>query len=109
MVDPWTLLAAVICGAICVRIVSYRRAGARYRVAVSLLAYVLAAATGCYSLSITLTALYGKHAAPVSPFLLVILLVVLVLVYRARGNVATVMRLDWSEVWDGRDRRVERR
>ncbi|MBP5054333.1 phage holin family protein [Pseudomonas chlororaphis] len=42
MVDPWTLIAGALCGAICFRIAVYRRDGARYRAGVSWLAYLLA-------------------------------------------------------------------
>lgn len=94
MVDPWTLAAAAICGAICFRIAFYRRQGARYRAGVSWLAYVMAAATGCEWLSVTLAVLLAKPATAVSPFLLIVLIVLLVLVYRAGGNVARILRMD---------------
>lgn len=94
MVDPWTLIAGAICGAICIRIAIYRREGARYRAGVSWLAYALAAATGCEWLSILLAALFAKPTPAVSPFLLIVLLVLAVLVYRARGNVARILRMD---------------
>lgn len=102
MVEPWTLLAAAMCGAICLRIVSYRRGVARYRPGVSLLAYVLAVGTGCYALSVCL-AVFGRQALPaISPFLLIVLGAVLMLVYRARGNVARIIQLDWSDRRAGR-------
>lgn len=94
MVDPWTLLAGGVCGAICIRIAFYRRAGARYRAGVSWLAYTLAAATGCEWLSILLAVLLSKPVPTVSPFLLIVLIVLVVLVYRARGNVARILRMD---------------
>lgn len=97
MVDPWTLAAAAICGAICLRIVSYRRGDARYRPGVSLLAYALAAGTGCYSLSVTLAVVVGRAIPELSPFLLIVLGAVLLLVYRARGNVARIIQLDWQD------------
>lgn len=97
MVDPWTLLAAAMCGAICLRIVSYQRGAARYRPGVSLLAYGLAVGTGCYALSVCL-AVFGRQALPaISPFLLIVLAAVLLLVYRARGNVARIIQLDWQD------------
>jgi hypothetical protein len=52
MVDPWTLIAGALCGAICFRIAVYRREGARYRAGVSWLAYLLAVGTGCETRSI---------------------------------------------------------
>jgi len=94
MVDPWTLMAGTLCGAICYRIANYRREGARYRAGVSCLAYLLAVGTGCESLMITLSMMFAKPAQPVSPFLLMVLAVLAVLVYRARGNVARILRMD---------------
>ena len=94
MVDPWTLIAAALCGAICYRIAIYRRDGARYRAGVSWLAYLLAVGTGCESLLITLSVMFAKPVPAVSPFLLMVLIVLVVLVYRARGNVARILRMD---------------
>lgn len=106
MADPWTLLAAAVCGAICWRIVSYRPAsGSKYRLLPALCAWLLAVGTGCFSLSVWLDALYGRVAEQVSPFLLIILVVLAVLVFRARGNVALVTRLSWGTRWDGEERR----
>ncbi|MCY1296494.1 putative 3TM holin [compost metagenome] len=103
MVDPFTAAAASICAAICVRIVCYRREGARYRLGVSALAYLLAVGTGCYSLTVTIDVLRGyasNHA--VSPWLLLVLLVVAILIYRAKGNVARIIS---EGPWNGVDRR----
>lgn len=94
MVDLWTLIAGWLCGAICYRIATYRRAGARYRAGVSWLAYLLAVGTGCEALRITLSVLFSKPVTPVSPFLLTVLVVLVALVYRARGNVARILRMD---------------
>ncbi|UHG99188.1 phage holin family protein [Pseudomonas sp. 7-41] len=94
MVDPWTFAAAAICGAICFRITVYQRQGARYRAGVSWCAYALAAATGCEWLSVMLAILLAKPATAVSPFILIVLLVLAVLVYRAGGNVARILRMD---------------
>lgn len=94
MVDPWTLIAGALCGAICFRIAAYRRKGARYRAGVSWLAYLLAVGTGCESLLITLSVMTAKPVLTVSPFLLMVLIVLLVLVYRAQGNVARILRMD---------------
>ena len=96
MVDPWTLLAASICGAICLRIAAYRREGARYRPGVSVLAYLLCMGTGCFALTVFLDVLRGHGTESVSPWLLIILVVVLALVYRARGNVARIVQIDWE-------------
>lgn len=105
MVDPWTLAAASICSAICLRIATFRRGPLRYRFGVSLLAYLLCVGTGCYALTVALDLLRGHAAPSVSPWLLIILGVVLVLVYRAKGNVARVLQMDFQDRWNGVDRR----
>ncbi|MBG6292080.1 phage holin family protein [Pseudomonas nitroreducens] len=92
-VDPVTLLAAVVCGAICVRIVTYRRGKATYRMGVSLCAYVLAAGSGAQSVLITFSALLARPVPAISPWLLMVLVVILVLTVRANGNVARIWRL----------------
>lgn len=102
MADPIALLTALVCAAICARLVAFRRDGARYRFGVSLLAYLLAASSGCQALAVLL-GVYLEH----SPFVLMILLVLCALVYRARGNVANILRLEWERVWDGKERRGE--
>ncbi|MBM1193313.1 phage holin family protein [Pseudomonas weihenstephanensis] len=61
---------------------------------VSWLAYLLAVGTGCESLLITLSVMFSKPVSTVSPFLLMVLIVLSVLVYRARGNVARILRMD---------------
>ncbi|MGY8832729.1 MAG: phage holin family protein, partial [Pseudomonadales bacterium] len=58
--------------------------------------------TGCYALSVCL-AVFGRQALPaISPFLLIVLGAVLMLVYRARGNVARIIQLDWTDRRAGR-------
>lgn len=93
-----SILAAVVCMAICVRLVAFRRDGQRYRFGVSVLAYLLAMATGCQSLA----TLFGMYPIE-SPFVLGILVLLCVLVYRARGNVASIVRLEWA--WPAHERR----
>lgn len=100
MVDPVSLLTVVVCFATCFRIVAFRRGSASYKLFPSLLAWVLAAGHGGQALA-ELMGLYRIG----SPFVLVILLVVCALVFRARGNVASIIRLDWSPAWDGSERR----
>ena len=100
MADPVQLLTALVCMAICLRLVTFRRAGARYRFWNSMLAWVLAACAGCQALS-SFLGLYPVR----SPFVLITLVVLCVLVFRARGNVASIFRMEWSGQWDGRDRR----
>lgn len=101
--DFWTLAAAAVCGAMCTRIVTWRPRGEVYKFKESLCAWIMAAAAGCYSLSVLLSVLAGRPVQMVSPYLLVILLIVTVQVFRARGNVARVLRLDWG--WSGVERR----
>lgn len=101
----WAPIAAVLCAAICLRIATYSDPKAQYKVEMSLCAWVLAAASGCYSLSVTLVLLAGRVPLPVSPWIVVILAVVAVQVYRARGNVAAVLRVDWEQKWSGMERR----
>ncbi|WP_235583889.1 phage holin family protein [Pseudomonas aeruginosa] len=50
-------------------------------------------ATGMQSLSITLAVLMARHATPILPYLLAVLVVLLVLVYRNKGNIAPILRL----------------
>ncbi|HEJ2504821.1 TPA: phage holin family protein, partial [Pseudomonas aeruginosa] len=66
---------------------------ATYRFGVSLCAYILAAGTGMQALSISLAVLMARHATPISPYLLAVLVVLLVLVYRNKGNIAPILRL----------------
>jgi len=86
MVDPWTLVAAMICGAICMRLATYRRG-------VSWLAYLLCVGSGCFALSVMLDALHGYRLNPVSPWLTLVLAILLGLVCRARGNLAHILRV----------------
>ena len=92
MIDLSTLIAAMLCSAICWRVATFRRQGARYRPGVSLCAWVLAVGTGGYSLTVALAPITGHQVAPVSPFLLVVFVILAVMVWRSRGNVAAVLR-----------------
>lgn len=100
MADPMTWATALLCAAICVRLLTYRRKDARHRVGISFMAWVLAAACGCQAIA----SLFGLYQVD-SPFVLVVLAVLCGLVFLARGNVASILRLDWSPAWNGRDRR----
>ncbi|WP_165677452.1 phage holin family protein [Metapseudomonas otitidis] len=104
-VDPWALVAAVICAAISLRIVLWRPDGHQYKPAASLLAWVLSASSGCYALSVVLYSTCGQPVAPVSPLLVCLLFVMAVLLYRARGNVAAFLRVNWERPWSGIERR----
>lgn len=104
-VDPWALVAALICAAISARVILWRPDGHQYKAGASLLAWVLSASSGCYALSVVLYSVCGQPVAPVSPWLVCLLLVMAVLLYRARGNVAAFVRVDWDRPWSGVERR----
>jgi hypothetical protein len=104
-VDPWALVAAAICAAISLRIVLWRPDGHQYKPGASLLAWVLSASSGCYALSVLLYSVCGQPVAPVSPLLVCLLFVMAVLLYRARGNVAAFLRVNWERPWSGVERR----
>lgn len=95
MVD-FNLLSAAVSAAICVRIMLYRRGQATYRPLVSLIAYLMAMATGCYSLTIVLHELAGPPMQA-SPFAFVVLSILALMVFKARGNVSRVIRVHWDE------------
>lgn len=88
MVDPLSTLTVLVCSAICMRLITYRRAGARFRPGVSLCAYLLALCTGCQALGIVAGLYRAEH---LSPWMLGVLLVLLVLLLQARGNLARVL------------------
>tara|TARA_Y100000766_G_scaffold84079_1_gene71483 strand:+ start:306 stop:599 length:294 start_codon:yes stop_codon:yes gene_type:complete len=92
MIDLSTLIAAMLCSAICWRVATFRRQGARYRPGMSVCAYLLAVGTGGYSLTVALASFTGRPVAPVSPFLLIVFVILAVMVWRSRGNVAAVLR-----------------
>ncbi|EQM67124.1 phage holin family protein [Pseudomonas sp. zfem005] len=105
MADLWTLLAALSCAAIFIRIITWRHAGERYRLGIGFCAYALAVCTGCFPLTVLLEFLAGKPIEPVSPWLSLVLVWLAVLVILARGNVARIVQLNWASHWDGVDRR----
>lgn len=105
MIDLWAVAAAVICSAISIRIVCWKPKGERYRLGQSLAAWFMAACSGAYALQVGLYTLYARPVAPVSPMLVALLLVVMVQVYRARGNVAAMLRVSWEARWSGVERR----
>lgn len=80
-----TLLAASL---ICIRLLTFRRGEARHRVGYACLAWLLIAGTGTISIRI----LTGT-ACPTGWGVAVVMLVLAVLVVRARGNVAHVIQL----------------
>ncbi|GHC17634.1 hypothetical protein GCM10010082_06110 [Kushneria pakistanensis] len=94
MVQPQqlpTLLALFIALAICGRLLTYRRRGARYRRPISWLAYGLFVGSGTLAIQI----LAGRYVGlPISWSFVILLAVCAVLVYRARGNVAHIVRVN---------------
>lgn len=85
------LISIMLSASICWRIVAYRPNGAQYRPLISVAAYLLAMGAGCYGLSVAL----GVEQA--SPFVVVVLALIAAIVWRAGGNVASVLRVKWSE------------
>lgn len=84
--------AIVLCAACmltCARVLLFRRAGLRYRWGISALAWVLAASTGSVALDILL---HGP--AHISWGEAGIAVVMCVLTFLARGNVAHIMRIN---------------
>lgn len=81
----------ICCLAISVRLLSYRPASdARHRHGVAWCAWLLIAATGGQALQIVLQG----AKAPTSMWQLMLLVVLLVTTYRARGNVAHLFGVD---------------
>ncbi|MFC3549460.1 phage holin family protein [Lysobacter cavernae] len=86
-----TVLTLVACVAICVRLLTYQRGpDTTHRVGVGLCAWLLIVCTGGQAIHI---ALVGA-AARASPWQLGVLAVLAVLTYRARGNVARILRVN---------------
>ncbi|WP_438767888.1 phage holin family protein [Kushneria sp. TE3] len=86
-----TICALLISLAICGRLLTYRRRGARYRRRISWLAYGLFVGSGTLAIQI----LAGRYIAlPISWSFVILLAVCAVLIYRARGNVAHIVRVN---------------
>ena len=89
-----SLIAALTfgtCVAICARLLTYRRGpDTTHRIGVGLCAWLLIVCTGGQAIHIVL----GGAAAHASPWQLGVLAVLAVLTYRARGNVARILRVD---------------
>jgi hypothetical protein len=78
----------------CARLLLYRRAGARYRLAVSVCAWVLIVSTGSTALGVTL-GLYAN--TPIHLGDLGVSLVLCVLSLTAQGNVAAILRTNHDD------------
>lgn len=79
------VIDAAICAVIVLRLVFYRRRGARYRPVASLVAYVVAVAAGW----VTILAIAG-HLSPPDPASVVLHGVLAVALLAARGNVVEI-------------------
>ncbi|WP_434695016.1 phage holin family protein [Pseudomonas aeruginosa] len=90
MVDLVTLAAAAVCGAISCRIFTYQRHGATYRFGISCLAWLVMGSAGSAALYI----LKGWLVVPPHAWPLVVLLGVFAwALFRTRGNLARVWRI----------------
>lgn len=86
-----TILTLVLNAGICFRLLTYRSGPeTRHRRAVGLLAWLLIASTGSHALQILLIGC----AAQVNVWQLIVLTVLLILAFRANGNVARLLRMD---------------
>ena len=85
---PMTAINAMLCGAISLRLIFFRRRGARHRPTASALAYALILASGY----VPIEAALGAPAA-VSWSTLAINAVLCVAVFSARGNVCDLFRV----------------
>lgn len=85
-------LLTLLCNtAICVRLITYRSGpDARRRHGIGWLAWLLIASTGGQAMDIMLL---GAHARP-SIWQLGVVIVLMVLAFRAHGNVASIMRME---------------
>lgn len=97
-----TQLTFWLCAVLFVRLFTYRRAGARFRRSMSLLATLVMGCAGSAMISI----LQGRlHIASEAWPVVGILLVFAWAVFRSGGNLAGVLRPEPGPVWTGTDRR----
>lgn len=75
------------CAITCMRLLMYRRKGARYRRMASAVAYALALATG----AVAIRTLYGTYQYPVDPSELLINIVLCAAMLASRGNVMALL------------------
>tara|TARA_R110000765_G_scaffold256017_1_gene356606 strand:- start:146 stop:436 length:291 start_codon:yes stop_codon:yes gene_type:complete len=92
IVDLYTMIASMLCSYICWRLATFCPQGCRYRLGMSVCAYMLAVGTGGYAIDNFLSMLKGLPIDPVNPFLLIVFVILAVLVWQSRGNVAAVLR-----------------
>lgn len=87
LVSTFTLIAVLANVATAGRLICYRRGCARFRRGVSLLAYIMIVCSGGQALD----ALFNHN--PATPWEAGFAAVIAVLVWRARGNVACIVRV----------------
>lgn len=86
-----TVMTLLTCVAICVRLLTYQRApGTSHRIGIAVCAWLLIVCTGGQAIHIVLLG----AASDASPWQLGVLAVLAVLSYRARGNVARILKVD---------------
>lgn len=77
MVDPLSTLIVLVCSAICMRLIIYRRADTHFCPGVSLYAYLLTLYTGCQALGIVAGLYCTEHLSPWAFGVLLMLLALL--------------------------------
>ncbi|MEW6166066.1 MAG: phage holin family protein [Pseudomonadota bacterium] len=87
-----TTLYAIVCAAICLRVVFFRRCGGSHRPLAALIAYVIAAASGTEALRACLGQIHDPGVAAIA--LQSVLLLALV---ASRGNVADLFHTPAAE------------
>ena len=85
------ILNAVICLGICIRLMFYQRNGAKYSPFYSIVAYVLTVSSGAASISIL-----SKQYISVEVWEVIINAALLIAVCTAKGNVARVMKSQYT-------------
>ncbi|NYA15742.1 phage holin family protein [Serratia fonticola] len=88
--DPETLINAVICTLIFLRLFSFRRNGAKFVPWASVLAVILMIVSG----SITIRIALGAYEGTTDPSELVLNTIICILVWRAKGNVVQLFKVD---------------
>ena len=86
------LLNAVICLGICIRLMFYQRNGAKYSPFYSVVAYALTVSSGAASISIL-----SKQYISVEVWEVIINAALLIAVFAAKGNVASVMKSQYIQ------------
>ena len=86
------LLNAVICLGICIRLMFYQRNGSKYSPFYSVVAYALTVSSGAVCINIL-----SKQYISVDVWEVIINAALLIAVYAAKGNVARVMKRQYTK------------